>query len=139
VVRGAHSTLDVQGIPPKTSPRWSIDQVDVSFGTWSPDDSKLVYHEMTDDEGESPTIGIFDPATGKNLPFDVHGKYPPQLTWESNSALLIRARVESVTPKTYQDPVHAGGRLREGRSLDDRAGRLDHPGHPAQRLTGQRD
>jgi hypothetical protein len=77
VVRGAHSTLDVQGIPPKTSPRWSIDQVDVSFGTWSPDDSKLA--------------------------------------------------------------VHAGGRLREGRSLDDRAGRLDHPGHPAQRLTGQRD
>lgn len=105
VVRGAHSTLNVQAIPPTKSPNWSIDQVDISFGTWSPDDSKLLYHDMSDDNGEAPGIGVFDPATGKNFPFNVRGNFPPQMTWESDTAVLLRTRLETPDvddPKIYQ-------------------------------------
>jgi len=93
--------FDVQGIPPDTSPDWPVGEEDIQLGPWSPDDTMIAgNNEVTEDNGgESSAYLVYRASDGASV-LNVLVPGYPQITWETNSTVLMVARVDE-TP-TYQ-------------------------------------
>jgi len=100
-IRPRVGVYSVQGIPPDTSPDWPLDEEDIRLGPWSPGDTMVAgNNEVTDDFGrEASHYLVYRTSDGAHL-LSVIGNQDPQITWESDSALLLRTRIEGTT--TYQ-------------------------------------
>ena len=89
----------VRSIPPRTSTHWGVDP-DERFGPWSPNDSKVVgLDKLTQERGESSRYTVFNSANGTAL-LTINGNLPAQISWETDSTLLLRTRIEGT--ETYQ-------------------------------------
>lgn len=92
----------VRGIPPRTSPDWPVIAKDETLGPWSPGDTKVVgLDKLTFTRGESTKYTVFDTGDGTPV-LRINGSFPAQITCESDSALLLRTRIEGSDPDTYQ-------------------------------------
>lgn len=96
-VRPQVGVYSVQGIPPRTSPDWPIDQEDVILGPWSLDDRMVAGTNEVTDQGSGivgATNYLVHRASDGESVFRVTGEFVPQITWESDTALLLRTYVE---------------------------------------------
>ena len=92
----------VRGLPPRTTPNWSVVPKDDTIGPWSPDDTKVVsLDELTVDRGESSKYTVHSTADGA-VALTINGNFPAQVSWETDSSLLLRTRIEGSDPDTYQ-------------------------------------
>jgi hypothetical protein len=100
-VRPQVGAYSVEGIPPDTEPDWPVAQEDFRFGPWSLDDQRLAgNNEVTDDANEASAYVVYRTSDGAHL-LSVIGNQPPRVVWETDSALLMRTRIEG-TSRTYQ-------------------------------------
>ena len=92
-VRPQADTYRVRGIPPAVSPNWTIEQEDVRFGPWSPNGAYVAgNNEVTDGHEEASSYQAHRTSDGRVI-WGLGGSQDPQMTWESNSALLLRTRI----------------------------------------------
>jgi len=82
----------VQGIPPDTSPNWPVAEEDIQLGPWSLDDTRIAGNNEVTDNSESSAYLVYRTSDGARL-LSVLVPGHPQITWESNSALLMATRV----------------------------------------------
>ncbi len=92
----------VGSIPPRTSTSWPAVPNDEVFGPWSPDDTLVVgLDKLTFERGESTKYTVFRASDGAAL-LRINGNFPAQVSWETDSSLLLRTRIEGSDPDTYQ-------------------------------------
>ncbi len=94
-----------EGIPPRTTPSWTFEEEEVNGGPWSPDDASMVSVDRPIGEVEklleAATYTVHRTSDGAAR-LRLHGKFPPQVTWESDSALLLRTRTGADSARRYQ-------------------------------------
>jgi hypothetical protein len=94
-----------EGLPPGTSPSWTFQEDHVNAGPWSPDDNAMV--SVDNAIGDVPRLAESSEYTVRRtadgaVVLRLHGKFPPQFTWESNSAVLLRTRTGLDSARRYQ-------------------------------------
>ncbi len=91
-VRPDVGVYSVQGIPPDTEPDWPVSEEDWIIGPWSPDDAMVAANnEVVDGTDEASAYMVLRASDGADL-LTVLGAQHPQITWETNSSLLLRTR-----------------------------------------------
>jgi hypothetical protein len=97
-VRPQVGVYSVQGLPSHTEPNWVVGAEDIRLGPWSLNDAYLAgNNEVVEDEAESYQVHR---TSDGSVVFRVQGHHPPQITWENNSTLLLRTRIDGT--RTYQ-------------------------------------
>jgi hypothetical protein len=112
----------VSAIPPHTTSKWSPDEEDVRLGPWSNNDAFVAgNNEVTDDHIEASSYQVHRTSDGRVV-FGVQGNHPPQLTWETDTALLLRTRVGETMRYQLIRCNLTGSCSRVGPSTTDRRG-----------------
>ena len=112
----------VQGIPPAGSPDWPVGQEDFRLGPWSLNDGMVAgNNEVTDERTEASSYLVHRSSDGSHL-LSVMGNQDPQVTWESDSALLLRTRVAGTSTYQLIRCTLAGSCQRVGPATTDRRG-----------------
>lgn len=121
-VRPQADTYRVRGIPPAVSPNWTIEQEDVRLGPWSPNGAYLAGNsEVTDGHHEAGSYHVHRTSDGRVI-WGLGGGQDPQMTWESNSALLLRTRIPQTMRYQLIRCYLSGSCYRVGPSTSDRRG-----------------
>lgn len=94
-----------EGIPPRTTPSWTFQEDQVNAGPWSPDDALMVSVDNAIGDlprlAESTEYTVARTADGA-VALRLHGKFPSQFIWESNSAVLLSTRTGLDSARRYQ-------------------------------------
>jgi hypothetical protein len=92
-VRPRVGAYHAQGIPPSTTPSWGIEPEDVRIGPWSLNGAFVAgNNEVTDGHEEATSYLVRRTSDGQGV-WGLSGAQDPQITWESDSALLLRTRI----------------------------------------------
>lgn len=89
---GVH-TYGVSRIPPKSGSSWEVSEEDWNLGSWSTDDT-LIWgnNEVTDqEEGYGSSAYLVFRASDGTILLSIRNVVDPWATWESETALLLRA------------------------------------------------
>jgi len=121
-VRPQVGVYSVSGIPPDTEPNWAVGQEDARLGPWSNDDAYVAgNNEVTDDFDEATSYQVNRTSDGQVV-FGVQGNHPPQITWETDTTLLLRTRVSELGNYQLIRCTLTGSCSRVGPSTSDRRG-----------------
>ena len=99
-----------------------VEPEDIRLGPWSLNGGMVAgNNEVVDDSFEASSYEVYRTSDGA-LVLGVQGNQDPQITWETNSALLLRTRIEDTSTYQLIRCNLSGSCSRVGPSTSDRRG-----------------
>jgi hypothetical protein len=123
-VRPQTSTYNLRNIGgPGTSPNWTIEPEDTRLGPWSLNGAYVAGTSEVNEGDEAQTYHVHRTSDGGSV-WGIQVQAPPQITWETNSTLLLRTHIWNTTRYQLIRCTLSGSCSKVGPSTTDRRGSI---------------
>jgi hypothetical protein len=122
-VRPQASGYALQNIGPATSPNWTIEPEDTRIGPWSLNGAYVAGSGEVNEGDEAQTYHVHRTSDGGSV-WGIQVQAPPQMTWETNSTLLLRTHIWDTLRYQLIRCTLSGSCSKVGPSTTDRRGSI---------------
>lgn len=123
-IRPQTSAYTLRGIGgPETSPSWTIEPEDTRIGPWSLDGAYVAGNSEVNEGDEAQTYHVHRTSDGGSV-WGIQVQAAPQMTWETNSTLLLRTHIWDTSRYQLIRCTLSGSCSKVGPSTTDRRGSI---------------